>query len=79
MHHDINPEQNARLHIYRVLVDADPVANLDPFDILRAAHWIATGHDPDSHITYSTGDTPDVELGDCGTDKPITWRPAVTN
>jgi hypothetical protein len=78
MHHDLDPGQRARLDIYLHLAQADSVVNLDAYDLLRVAHWVATGENPDAECDHaSDGDAVELDLADHSTDRPISWQPAV--
>ena len=79
MHHDLDHHQRARLAIYEAVGNLDLIATLDPYDLLRVAHWVATGNDPDVHTDTVTDAPLELETTTAGDAQPRTWRPAVTN
>lgn len=80
MHHDLNHDQRARLAVYNAVGNLDLIASLDPFDLLRVAHWVATGNDPDHQLEPTTyGDTVELDTTTAADPQPRPWRAAVTN
>lgn len=78
MHHDLTPYQRARLAIFTALQEIDGIVDHDTFDLLRAAHWIAYGDNPDSATALRADtDTTELELADPAIERPMPWRPAV--
>lgn len=67
VHDDLTVDQRARLCIITTLID-DSTVEVDAFDLLRYAYWVATGQDPDTHTIGK-----DTELGP----DAATWSPAV--
>lgn len=60
----LTDEQRQRLAALVTARDALGVIELDSFDLLRCAHWVATGYDPDAkHLD-------DLPSGDAAR-----WRP----
>jgi hypothetical protein len=84
MHHDLNPAQRARLAIYTDITQLETVVEHDTFDLLRVAHWVATG-EPEAHAgacgAVHEADTSEFDLAnsiaDSATERPTPWRPAV--
>jgi hypothetical protein len=70
MRDELTDEQRARLCIFTELNDSDGVVSLDAWDLLRVAHWVETGRDPDGASTVEQGETLTIE------DSPA-WAPAV--
>jgi hypothetical protein len=66
VHTDLTTDQRARLCIVTELIDVS-TTELDGFDLLRYAHWVGTGKDPDSGIEVAKPLSPDA----------ATWSPAV--
>jgi hypothetical protein len=66
VHDDLTGKQRARLCIITTLIDDSTVA-VDSFDLLRYAHWVDTGRDPD-------GDAKRIESL---SDDAARWSPAV--
>lgn len=62
---DLTGEQRGRLCIASELIDVS-TTELDGFDLLRYAHWVATGQDPDRDLA-----------GKPLSDDAATWSPAV--
>jgi hypothetical protein len=89
---ELDDAQRARLHIFAQLQDLDGVVDLDSIDLLRVAHWVATGQHPDTDpqsetrsadVHYPERTTePDMSKGSYRIEPanapPGPWQPAVT-